>query len=75
MEAALSPNEDVAKIARSRLGNSPYMAIRSVSCDFDEGVLLLRGRLRSFHHKQVAQETLQRLPGVRQIVNEIEVIG
>jgi osmotically-inducible protein OsmY len=75
MESTLSPSiDDVAEIARGRLCNSPYMAVRTVSCDFENGVLLLRGRLRSFYHKQLAQETVRRLAGVRQIVNETEVV-
>ncbi|MFZ1932552.1 MAG: BON domain-containing protein [Thermoguttaceae bacterium] len=75
MEATLSsPINDLMDIARGRLCNSPYLAIRSVSCDFENGVLLLRGRLRSFHHKQLAQEAVRPLAGVGQIVNAIEVI-
>ena len=74
MEAILSQSiADVTEVARGRLCNSQYVAIRSVSCDFENGVLLLRGRLKSFHHKQLAQETVQRLTGVRQIINTIEV--
>ena len=42
-------------------------------CDFENGVLLLRGLLKSFHHKQLAQETVRRLIRVRQIINTIEV--
>jgi osmotically-inducible protein OsmY len=38
------------------------------------GGLVLRGRLPNFHHKQLAQETVRRLAGVRQIINETEVI-
>jgi osmotically-inducible protein OsmY len=75
MEATISQaGVGVAEIARGRLCNSPYMAIRTVSCDFENGVLLLRGRLRTFHHKQLAQETVRRLAGVGQIVNAIEVL-
>ena len=75
MEATLSsPINDMVDAARGRLCNSPYMAIRSVSCDFENGVLLLRGRLPSFHHKQMAQEAMRLLAGVGQIVNAIEVI-
>ena len=74
MEATLSSPIDLAAAARGRLCNSPYMAIRSVSCDFENGVLLLRGRLPSFHHKQMAQEAMRLLAGVGQIVNAIEVI-
>ena len=74
MEATLPSPIDLAAVARGRLCNSPYMAIRSVSCDFENGVLLLRGHLPSFHHKQMAQEAVRPLAGVGQIVNAIEVI-
>ena len=75
MEATLSsPVDNLVDIARGRLSNSPYMAIRDVSCEMENGVLLLRGRLRSFHHKQLAQEAVRPLAGVGQIVNAIEVV-
>lgn len=65
---------DVIANARACLCNSPYASLRTLSCSFQSGVLLLRGRLDSFYHKQVAQETVRRLAGVSQVVNEIEVI-
>lgn len=65
---------DVTEIARACLCSSPYASLRTLSCEFESGVLLLRGRLGSFHHKQVAQETVRRLAGVSQVVNEIEVV-
>jgi osmotically-inducible protein OsmY len=40
----------------------------------ESGGLVLRGRLPNFHHKQLAQETVRRLAGVRQIINKIEVV-
>jgi osmotically-inducible protein OsmY len=66
--------DDLAEIARGRLRNSPYACLRTLSCDLEGGGLVLRGRLSSFHHKQLAQETVRRLAGVRQIINETEVI-
>jgi osmotically-inducible protein OsmY len=42
-------------------------------CECNLGVLSLRGRLSSFHNKQVAQETVARVNGVTQVVNDIEV--
>ncbi len=62
-----------AEAAGECLRNSPYRALRGVRCECDEGVLLLRGRLPSFYHKQLAQEAVARLPGVSQVINEIEV--
>lgn len=74
MEATLSQSiDDVVEIARGRLRSSPYASLRSLICDLEGGGLVLRGRLPSFHHKQLAQETVRRLAGVRHIINEIEV--
>ena len=63
----------IAEVAMERLRDSPYKAMRRVSCEFEHGVLFLRGRLFSFHEKQVAQEVVARVSGVTQVVNEIEV--
>ncbi len=74
MEATLSQSiNDVVEIARGRLRSSPYASLRSLTCDLEAGGLVLRGRLPNFHHKQLAQETVRRLAGVRHIINEIEV--
>lgn len=66
--------QDVAKMAERRLSTDPHRALRSVSCDFRRGVLYLRGRLTSYYHKQLAQEAVARLDGVKRVVNEIEVL-
>jgi osmotically-inducible protein OsmY len=36
--------------------------------------VVLRGFVRSYYQKQMAQETLKSIPGLRRIDNEIEVI-
>lgn len=61
-----------AEAARRLRGSSSYV-MRTVACAFDEGVLRLRGQLPSFHHKQMAQELVQRIEGVERVQNEIEV--
>ena len=63
----------VIEVARKSLQKSPYTAIRNVSCDYDRGVPFLRGRLASYHQKQVAQEAVSGLEGVVHVVNQIEV--
>ena len=63
----------IAEMAMERLRDSPYKAMRRVSCECKHGVLFLRGRLFSFYEKQVAQETVARIDGVTQVVNEVEV--
>jgi osmotically-inducible protein OsmY len=63
----------IAEVAMERLQNSPFTVLRRISCECKHGVLFLRGRLFSFHEKQVAQETVARIDGVTQVVNEVEV--
>ena len=63
----------VTQTARHRLERSPYLSIRNVLCDFEDGALRLRGRLSSFYCKQLAQEAVVGIDGVLQIVNETEV--
>ena len=64
---------NVAKDAMNRLQTSSHFALRTVSCDYKQGVLFLRGRVPSFYQKQLAQEAMVGLPGVTQIVNQTEV--
>jgi len=40
-----------------------------------DGVLILRGQLPSYYHKQIAQELLMQIAGVTRIENLIEVIN
>jgi osmotically-inducible protein OsmY len=44
-----------------------------LQCTCREGNLYLSGKLPSFHLKQVAQEVVRRVEGVRTVVNEIVV--
>jgi osmotically-inducible protein OsmY len=65
----------VAELGKARLAACPYHALRSVICEFRHGILTLRGRLPTFFHKQMAQEVVNGLNGVSQIVNQIEVMA
>ena len=63
----------IAEAARKCLRDSRYGAFGWISCECDDGVLLLRGRLTSYYLKQHAQEAVAGVEGVTQVVNEIEV--
>ena len=66
-----SPNAcDVAESARHRLRKQ---FLTEVSCDWRDGILYLRGHTHSFYQKQLAQESVRRLDGIKTVVNEIEV--
>ena len=64
---------EIAEAAMACLHNSPYRALRRVSCECKHGVLFLRGHLFNFHETQMAQETVAQIDGVTQVVNEVEV--
>jgi osmotically-inducible protein OsmY len=66
---------EIAAVAASRLSASSHPALRKILCNYDEGVLVLRGRLNSFFHMQMAQEIVARIEGVERVVNQIEVVG
>ncbi len=44
-----------------------------VCCDHCEGVVVLRGRVHSFHQKQMAQELARKVDGVKIVVNRLLV--
>jgi osmotically-inducible protein OsmY len=71
-DGSMNPRK-IEDAASACLRRSAYQVFSGVSCECDEGVLFLRGRLSSFHHKQVAQEAVARVDGVIQVVNDIEV--
>jgi hypothetical protein len=75
LTADLNPghHDTIVDAATESLQNSPYHAVRTILCEWDHGILFLRGKLSCFHHKQVAQETVARIKGLTQLVNEIQV--
>jgi hypothetical protein len=65
----------IERAAQAALRRSDYFAIRDVECEYDDGVLTMRGRLPSFFLKQMAQSAVaHRLRGSSVIIdNQLEV--
>jgi len=61
----------VMALVRARLRRSAYEAIRSITCEFHEGVLTLRGRVPSYYLKQVAQELVRHTDRVSEVNNRV----
>jgi osmotically-inducible protein OsmY len=57
----------------SALGRNPRLANRNLRFETEEGRVTLRGVVRSYYEKQIAQETLRHVDGIEQICNELEV--
>jgi hypothetical protein len=71
--AADGPAE-LARAIRSALGRSGYSALKDVACVVTDGVALLRGRVATYHLKQVAQAAAMGVAGVHPVVNRIDVV-
>ncbi|TVS14535.1 MAG: BON domain-containing protein [Planctomycetaceae bacterium] len=71
----LRPRTDLAEIARSCLQANPYEDIKSLECEYHEGVLMLRGQVCTYYHKQLAQEAVRDIQGIESIANGVKVVG
>jgi hypothetical protein len=66
---------DVARLARLRLATSVFPALRRLDCHFDKGMLTIRGRVSTFHERQMAWIVLCDLPGVEEYIDRVDVAG
>ncbi|MCL6501035.1 MAG: BON domain-containing protein [Pirellulales bacterium] len=64
---------DLVEQARAALLNSPHLPLRRLQPKAERGKLVLRGVVRSYFHKQMAQETLRHLPEGWRIDNQVLV--
>ncbi len=71
---SVNPHPTPADVADRCLRSNPYLALKNVSCDLLDGVLVLRGCLPTYYLKQVAQEAVSSLEGVQRIDNQIQVV-
>jgi hypothetical protein len=71
----LDPQASPQAVAERGLRSSRYPALKTVSCDYQDGVLVLRGRLPSYYLKQIAQEVVaHQVKGVGRLDNQIQVV-
>ena len=67
----------VTEIIERRLRESMYVSLHTVSCQFKDGLLTLRGIVPTFYLKQVILSQLEDLEceGVKRINDEIDVVN
>ncbi len=56
------------------LSRNPYLGKRDVRCEIVDQDVVLKGSVRTYYQKQMAQESLRNISGVRRIMNELEVV-
>jgi hypothetical protein len=60
--------------ARSALTKSPVFELRGLDVSQSGERLLISGRVRSFYHKQLAQEAVRHVVNGLRLVNMVEVV-
>ncbi len=58
----------------SALEGNVHLRGREFSLEADQGRVTLRGKVRSYYQKQMAQEAVRYLDGVNEVKNEVEVL-
>jgi osmotically-inducible protein OsmY len=64
---------DLADMVHSAIAGNPYLAGRKLRFEAEEGRVVLQGTVSTYFQKQMAQEALRRIDGVREIENQLEV--
>jgi osmotically-inducible protein OsmY len=69
------PSHDVHDLVRRTLARNPHFNGRDLRVEFDQRDVIIRGAVRSYYQKQIAQESVRRITGIGAIRNELEVVG
>jgi len=64
---------DVVAAAATALANSSVRELRQLRVDRTENEIQLSGQVRSFYHKQLAQEAVRPVMAGMQLVNRVDV--
>lgn len=59
---------------RDALCRSSWPTVRSLQVSVDQGVVTVRGYVRSYYERQMAHQELMAFPGVDQVDDQMEVL-
>ncbi|MBX3443942.1 MAG: BON domain-containing protein [Planctomyces sp.] len=63
----------LSRAVRQQLESAPYRALKSLAFDVQGRTVTLRGQVRSFFMKQMAQHIIGQLDGIEGVRNELQV--
>lgn len=66
---------DLRELVQSALARSFHFAGRGIQVAIDGDTVVLRGTVRTYYQKQIAQESVRLVQGISRIRNELEVIA
>ena len=69
----LAISQDVAARASDMLSKSSVRELRQIRVDETDEAVELSGTVRSYYHKQLAQETVRSVASGRRLINRVEV--
>ncbi|MGQ0633791.1 MAG: BON domain-containing protein [Planctomycetaceae bacterium] len=69
------PQYALRDVVQCALARSAYLSGKNLRFEVHEDGVVLRGVVRSYYQKQLAQESLRSISGLPQITNEIEVVA
>jgi osmotically-inducible protein OsmY len=58
---------------RDALTTNPHLPKQQLRIEAEDGLVVLKGNVKSFYQKQMAQEAIRRIDGVQRIDNLLEV--
>ena len=70
---ATMETKEIVTAASAVLAKNSVPDLRTLRVDEESNELQLRGNVRSFYHKQLAQEAVLPLAGSLQVVNHVDV--
>jgi osmotically-inducible protein OsmY len=66
-------DDDLRRAVLNLLRSSGYDSLRGLRCEVKEAVVIVHGAVPSYFLKQMAQAIIQRLDGIRSVLNRVEV--
>lgn len=72
--ATQSNRIDFCELAEGALHRRLSNVSRGIRCEAEGDTLTLRGEVRTFYHKQLAQESVRLVIGKKRIVNRVRVL-
>jgi osmotically-inducible protein OsmY len=67
-------DEELFERITNRLCRTNYPSLRAMTVTVRDGVVLLQGQVNSFYERQLCLESCTRLPQVRQVIDELQVV-
>lgn len=69
----MSFSHEILQAAENCLREQAGLAADQVSCEWGGDTLRLRGCVTSYYQKQLVQEAVRKVDGVRGVINDVEV--